>query len=244
MKKIFLLLTLILLSSAAIAGDFENGVQAYQSGNYRYAEYYFKNVLSENPYNDSAKYYLAITLVQNRKTADAKILYKNIIQTSDDPEIINLARSGLKLLGEMPAKTAATPSKITKAVININTKGNVIILNNVNINDRARVKFIFDTGASYTTISTALAKQLGISTANLDTIKIQTASGYINAPKIILRKIEINGITAHNVEAIIADLPLHSSGNAGNLAGLLGLSFMKDFKVTVDRKNNHIILEK
>lgn len=237
---IYILFLLILTPETAFADNFQDGVKAYNSGNYKEAEGYLLKAFKSNQNNDVIKYYLAITFVRTKKIAEAKILYKNIIETSSNQETINLSKKGLTLIGD----SSSSNSKVTKAILNVNTMGNVIIVDNVNINDAAKVKFIFDTGASYTTISTELANRLGISTANAPKMKIMTGSGYIDAPKIMLKKIEINGLTAYNVDALVADLPMHTAGTAGNLAGLLGLSFMKDFKVTVDRPHNQIILEK
>ncbi|OGH99493.1 MAG: hypothetical protein A2039_01960 [Candidatus Melainabacteria bacterium GWA2_34_9] len=237
---IFILFLLILLPETAFADNFQDGVKAYESRNYKHAENYFTKAFQANPDNDIIKYYLAITFVQNKNTANAKLLYRNIIETSSNPEVINLSKKGLKLLGD----SSGSYSKVTKAILNVNTMGNVLIIDDVKVNDAAKVKFIFDTGASYTTISTELANRLKISTANAPKMKIMTGSGYLDAPKITLKKIEINGLTAYNVETLVADLPMHTSGTAGDLAGLLGLSFMKDFKVTVDRPKNQIILEK
>ena len=242
-RILFILCLLVLLPETAFAGSFQNGVDAYGSGNYKYAESCFRSAFQAEPDNDVIKYYLAITLVRNKKNEDAKILYKNIIATSSNQDVLNLSKTGLKLLGDSSGSSSSN-SRVTKAILNVNTMGNILLVDNVNLNDKAKVKFIFDTGASYVTISTALANRLGIATANVPTMKIMTGSGYIDAPKITLKKIEVNGLAVYNVEALIADLPMHTSGTADDLAGLLGLSFMKDFKVTVDRPHNQIILEK
>lgn len=229
----------LLSSEKVFAGSFEDGVNAYQTGNYYYAENYFKKALREEPNDEIIKYYLAISLARNKKNNEAKVLYREIVAGSSDQQVVNLAREGLNLLGE---KTSY--SGVSRAVLNVNASGGLLLINNVNINNKVKVQFIFDTGATYTMISSKIAKQLGISTTNVPKLKIMTGSGYINAPKIILNKIEVNGLAVYNVEALVADLPLHNSGQAGNLAGLLGLSFMKDFRVTVDRPRNKIILER
>lgn len=241
---IFLIYVLLILHSSKVFADsFQDGVSYYQSGNYVYAESCFKNALNNDLSNDVIKYYLAITLVQNKKFSDAKVLYKNIIQTSTNQNVAALSQTGLKLLGESYS-SSLNSLNVSRAVINVNNLGNIIVIDNVNINDAAIVKFIFDTGASYTTISSQLASRLGIATANAEKLKIMTGSGFIYAPKVILKKIEVNGIAAYNVETIVSDLPFHSSGTAGDLAGLLGLSFMKNFKVTLDKSHNQVILEK
>jgi len=231
----------IIISEQALAGSFEDGVKAYNSGKYVSAESHFRKALNANQDNAAVKYYLAISCVHNKKFSDAKILYKNIIQTASDKEVISLSQTGLKLLGD---NSVSSSSRVNKVVLNVSSQGSVIIVDNVNLNDKEKVKFIFDTGASYTTISSALAEKLRISTSNVPKIKIMTGSGYIEAPKVILKKIEINGLTAYNVETLVADLPMHTSGSAGEIAGMLGLSFMKDYKVTVDKAHDQITLEK
>ena len=54
----------------------------------------------------------------------------------------------------------------------------------------------------------------------------------------------MNGLVVKDVKAVVMNLPMHSSGNSQNISGLLGLSFMEHFKVTVDRANSKIMLEK
>ena len=230
----------LLCSVEAFADSFDDGIAAYKASNYTFAETCFRKALKAQPNDDMIKYYLAISLVQNKKNNEAKGLYRDIIASSQSDHLVNYAKQGLSMLkGEGRGAYG-----VSKAILNVNTSGSLLLVNNVNVNDRAKVQFIFDTGATFTTISSKLAKTLGISTANAQKVKIMTGSGYINAPKITLDKVEVNGLIVYNVEALVADLPLHASGKAGDLAGLLGLSFMKDFKVTVDRPNHQIILER
>jgi len=234
---------LILASASVFADSFQDGINAYQSGNYGYAEIYFKNAYKQYPSNDKIKYYLAITYVQNKKIPEAQSLYANIITTSSNQDVIRLAKAGLKLIGGS-SSYSNSGSRITKAILNVNAVGNILLVDNVALNDKMLVKYVFDTGASYTTISRELARKLNISTINSKTIKIMTGSGYVEAPLVKINKIEIQGLTSYNVEALVTDLPVHTNGTAGNLAGLLGLSFLKDYKFTVDRQKNQIILEK
>ena len=254
-KKIKHLMTVLFAAALVIspkfvyADSFQDGIKAYQARNYNYAMYYFENAYSQHPDNDSIKYYLAITYVHNNKFAEAKALYKDILRTSSSQEVISLARTGLKLLGETnygsnSSNSASSSFSVNKAILNVDTVGDIIIVNDVMLNDSSKVKFIFDTGASYTTISSEIASRLGISTDNADKIKIMTGSGYIDAPKVTIKKISVNGLTAYNVPALVADLPIHNTGMAGDIAGLLGLSYLNNYKFTVDKKNNRITLEK
>ncbi len=249
MKIKILLLSLIfslLITYPSLADTFENGVNAYNSRNYKTAEKLFRRSINQNTNKDVAKYYLAITLVKTNKYDEAKYLYKSIISTSSNRELVSLSIKGLNLLGEKYSNSysSLTSAPVTKAILNVNTFGSVLIIDNVILNNQEKVSYIFDTGATYTTISKQLARKLKISTHNAQTMKIMTGSGYINATKVILDTIEVNGLEAHNIEVLIADLPIHSSKESGNIAGLLGLSFINNFKTTIDRANNKIILEK
>jgi len=245
MKKFLIIISCIIFALPVFADNFQAGVSAYNSKNYAYAETCFKNALKSDPYNDTLKYYYAITLVQNKKIADAKYVYKNIIQTSNNQEVVSLSQKGMQLLGDYSYHSVQNTSP-TKVVLAANMSGNIIIINNIKLNDKLNTSFILDTGASLTLISTQVAQNLGISTTNAPKIKIMTGSGYIYAPKVVIKKIDVNGLKAYNVEAVVTDLPSHSSGSdqSQNVAGLLGLSFMKDFKVTVDRQKSQVTFEK
>lgn len=70
-----------------------------------------------------------------------------------------------------------------------------------------------------------------------------TGSGHINAPLVKISKIELKGLIVENVDVVVTDLPLHSKPDDKNISGLLGLSFLENFKVTVDRSKGQIILE-
>lgn len=72
-----------------------------------------------------------------------------------------------------------------------------------------RLKFIFDTGASYVTLPLATAKLMldnGYLNSEdiFDDLKIQTADGsVVSATKIIIKEMNIGGIRINNVEAVV-----------------------------------------
>ncbi|MCE2930773.1 MAG: retroviral-like aspartic protease family protein [Vampirovibrionales bacterium] len=108
----------------------------------------------------------------------------------------------------------------------------------VKINDRATGHFILDTGATYTTISKRMARQLGLDLENSEKIAITTANGELDVPKVRLKTVAVNGIEASDVEATVMDF-----GEGNSFAGLLGLSFIQHFKLTLDPKNGQMIFE-
>ena len=97
------------------------------------------------------------------------------------------------------------------------------------------VDMILDTGAAFTTVCWSDLKAIGYDPAiTADRQEIITANGIIQAPKLNLSGIVIGTLSAQDVEIICHDIP----GLAG-IRGLLGLSFLKHFKVTIDYKLNY-----
>ena len=176
--NIILFLFLSLFSSVSFAKNLKQGLNFYNTGNYEKAEKIFKQIILNEPNNYTAKYMLAITLVNRKEYNKAKQLYKNIIINSNNKKLISLSHSGLENLGVMfqfPGKR-----NIRKAVLNVNTAGSIMIVNDVILNNSIKTNFIFDTGATYTSISQKTASKLNISTKGKQKIKIMTGSGYIN----------------------------------------------------------------
>src|SRR5690349_7993421 len=76
------------------------------------------------------------------------------------------------------------PAVPTKASVPFEKQGQVVIVE-ATLNNKTSAKFIVDTGASYTMISSATAKELAVANdANTRTVPFQTANGLIQAPLI------------------------------------------------------------
>jgi len=95
------------------------------------------------------------------------------------------------------------------------------------------IDMILDTGALYTAISWDIAKDIGYDPAGAsERVPIVTANGVIEVPKIKVRGIGFRGLYAENVEVICHDIP-----EIAEIEGLLGISFLKHFKISLDFKN-------
>lgn len=96
-----------------------------------------------------------------------------------------------------------------------------------------------DTGATHCMIPWRLARALGLnpelSTQRIETV---TASGTEFVPVVFLPSMNVLGMKAKNVSAIVHDLPAKSY-----VDGLLGLSFLKHFKVTLDFREGVLRIE-
>jgi len=106
------------------------------------------------------------------------------------------------------------------------------------VNGRREALFVVDTGASYTTISTGLAQELGISFgAGSPMVTIATVSGIIRAPVASVESIQVGGAEARDVQVAVLDLP-----GGPQLAGLLGNTFLSRFHVQLDPMQGVLML--
>jgi clan AA aspartic protease (TIGR02281 family) len=127
-----------------------------------------------------------------------------------------------------------------KASIPLEKLGQVVVIQ-ATLNNKQLGKFIIDTGASYTMISSALARDLLIDTSseNQKTMPFQTANGLIQAPITNLDSIVVGGIEIKNLTAAVHDVVPDAQ-----VSGLLGLNFLSNFKMDIDTQKGFLHLEK
>jgi clan AA aspartic protease (TIGR02281 family) len=137
---------------------------------------------------------------------------------------------------EKPKSTnSPKPFETEGITIDLLRKGE-LSLAEVILNGRVRQHFIVDTGASFTVMNRATAKELGITIdENTPFIPIFTASSLIFTPLVTLRSLQVGHAEVENVDVLIHDMPSDS-------AGLLGNSFLNKFKVMIDSVNGKMIL--
>lgn len=98
-------------------------------------------------------------------------------------------------------------------------------------------KLILDTGSSYVTLPLKLIQSINIPVNTKHTVHLTSASTVETIPKIIIPEMAVLGKVVKNVEAIVKDLPPEAPAD-----GLLGLSFLKYFKLTIDFKKGFLSL--
>lgn len=92
------------------------------------------------------------------------------------------------------------------------------------------IDMILDTGAAYTMISWDIAKDIGYDPAgSRKRTSIVTANGIIEVPLLKVKKIIVKDIAVKNVEVICHNIP-----EVVGIEGLLGLSFLKEFRTLID----------
>ena len=95
---------------------------------------------------------------------------------------------------------------------------------------KRRIRVALDTGATYTMIPWEIAEALGYRPErSKEKVTLITASGVETAPLIEIKKIKLLGEGLDNVPVVCHDLPPKSY-----VTGLLGSSFLKHFKITID----------
>jgi clan AA aspartic protease (TIGR02281 family) len=137
------------------------------------------------------------------------------------------------------AEPEIKPPPPKKASIPLEKHGQVAIIQ-ATLNNKRSAKFVVDTGASYTLISTALARDLAIDVGqNPKTVPFQTANGLIQAPVTNLESITVGGMEIRNLPAAV-----HDAMPDPQVAGLLGLNFLSNFRMDIDTQKGMLYLEK
>jgi clan AA aspartic protease (TIGR02281 family) len=249
------------LQAGYVLPDYTAGVQAYRLGNYATAVRCLKRVLLQNGANNAnTHYYLALSLDNLGLTSEAAAEYAQVITKSTengDTALVAYAKNRLQVLrsvvpvsasGDMALMAAGSPispavyygSASQVAVPLKNSKNALMVDATLSQGDtHTDGAFIIDTGATYTSISQEMAQELGLNLDRTNTVYITTANGRIEVPKVTIETLNVSGLEAHNVEATVIPVRKGSS-----FSGLLGLSFIRQFVVTIDPGSNQLIFKK
>ncbi|HNP29651.1 MAG TPA: retropepsin-like aspartic protease [Nitrospirales bacterium] len=107
------------------------------------------------------------------------------------------------------------------------------------LNQERSAQLIVDTGASMTVLSTQVAIDLGIlGTTDNEILTVNTAGGSVQVNMNYLSSISVGTAEATNVAVALHDLP----DIPEHIEGLLGMSFLKHFLVTLDAEHARLIL--
>lgn len=101
-----------------------------------------------------------------------------------------------------------------------------------------KVQLVFDTGATYCMLPLAVVKKLGIPISKKRTTQTTTASKVESSPLVDIPVMEVLGQRVENVTTLVRDLP-----PLAGVDGLLGLSFLKHFKVMIDFEEGELSLD-
>lgn len=109
----------------------------------------------------------------------------------------------------------------------------------VRLNNEKSVQLILDTGATMTVLSTNVAIELGLTSDSQSRVAtVNTAGGPVQVNITKVESMGINAAQAKNVTVAIHDLPDAQPG----IDGLLGMSFLNNFLVTLDTNEGQLHL--
>jgi len=98
---------------------------------------------------------------------------------------------------------------------------------------KRRIRAALDTGATYTMIPWEIVEALGYKPEiSREKVTLITASGVETTPLIEIKRIKFLDQKIDNVQVVCHDLP-----PKGYVVGLLGSSFLRHFKITIDYLN-------
>jgi len=137
-----------------------------------------------------------------------------------------------------PVRSSYTPSKLRNQEnvipLILTDGGNFMV--EVVFDKRVKALLMVDTGASLVTISGKIAKQLGYRTDSKSAqIPFSTAGGMVWMPMLALNTVSVLDAKVDLVEASVND-------QLGEMDGLLGMSFLGDFRVEMDTARSQMIL--
>jgi len=109
------------------------------------------------------------------------------------------------------------------------------------LNDRVKAKMVFDTGANLVVITEGLSRKLDPNfSPGEEVVKLHTQCGEVEGKSILIQRIELEGARKENVRAVITP----DTDALRGYDGLLGLSFLGDFKIAIDYQKGKILLNK
>ena len=141
----------------------------------------------------------------------------------------------IRLSGSGPL---VSPYDGAEVVVPIERLGAAIMVRAL-VNEQFSTAFIVDTGATLTSISREAAEAIGIrADADTPTVSLRTAGGIVQGLLVQLESVNVGGAEAREVRAVVLDIPQLPR----DVAGLLGLSFLGRFKVSIDVENGQMVL--
>ena len=101
-----------------------------------------------------------------------------------------------------------------------------------------RVQLILDTGASRTTLPPLVLRGIGLDPdAAGREVRVTTASGSQTAPLLTINRIDASGHSVNDLDITCLDLP-----NQLQIDGLLGLNFLRHFKLYINFSKGVLVI--
>jgi predicted aspartyl protease len=112
------------------------------------------------------------------------------------------------------------------------------------VNSKGPFNFAIDTGACVTAISKRTAEKLGISQNHSIPKKGHGCCGDIDMSLIPVKSVQVGDVKVKNLQVALIDLSAISEGLGIDVEGIIGYSFMRDYRVIIDYPSRKLYFEK
>lgn len=135
---------------------------------------------------------------------------------------------GIPRRPEAPGRALDRPARAPAAYeIPLSGDGHQVIVHGT-FNERVSGPVLVDTGASYCVLTRATARRLGLRPIASSAVPVVTANGEVSAGLVTLESVTIDDARLARVDAVIMDAV------EPPLVGIIGLSFLRNFRYSVD----------
>jgi clan AA aspartic protease (TIGR02281 family) len=210
---------------ASAPGLNEAGMAAYAKGDYAEAERRFRQAVSAAPREPLYVYHLAVALTRLGRYREAAENYEATLRLAPDATLASAAQQGLlELMATRPRPPAAPPEDVS---IPLESSGGGWVTR-VKLNDVRSARFLVDTGASVTVLSSTLATELRIRPEpDSQAVTFRGLGGQRTARLVRIPSVRVGEVEATDVVAVIMDTGLPYDG-------ILGNTFLARYTVQLD----------
>lgn len=159
--------------------------------------------------------------------------YRHVVEERNHPVPLPRQETLLRPLApDVPARALlATPPTYT---VPLRRDGNALLVEAM-VGSAVPLRLLLDTGAELTVLSTATARRLALNLKEAAVIPLRSASGVFFAPLLKVPSLTVGEATLTDVEVIVHDA-------TPGLDGLLGMSFLGSFLVTISTSTERLVL--
>ena len=130
------------------------------------------------------------------------------------------------------------PAFALRERVPVQGRGKILVVQ-ATLNQRVSGWFILDTGATYCVVSKETAAEANLSgRKDGEKVRMNTANGITQATLAEARRVEVGRAVAREVAVAIVD---HDP--FPGVRGLIGLSFLQNFKYSIDSHSGELLLE-
>jgi clan AA aspartic protease (TIGR02281 family) len=197
---------------------------AYEHRDYVEAMRLWSQAVSLQPDNAAFHYSRATALARLGLRLSAADAYQTSLLLDPPRELARQALEGLASLSRSAASAGSPPQDVTVPL----ESGLGVWIATVIVNGSHRGRFLVDTGSSVIVVAPAFARTIGVRPGTGGPpVELQTLSGRTSGPSATLASLRVG-------DAELRDAPVVLHDPGPGLDGILGNTFLSQYRVTVD----------